>query len=189
MVILRSQNKITDFLWKRFVSVTACLIHNNYQSESMVGECCRHLPYIEQAANHIQGRWWTWWKDLLKWLKIITSSRRTPASTRNRTNAGLRLGHVTDAGPISPALAQCLVFAGMALSQMVTHSGGGHQQRRDINHVLVQCWPIVSDAGPILNQQKGNVTCLLGVLLAPIAVLQYARWGVTNLIVCIHIYA
>ena len=39
---------------KRFVSVTACLIHNNYQSESMVGECCRHLPYIEPTAKFTQ---------------------------------------------------------------------------------------------------------------------------------------
>ena len=45
---------------KRFVSVTACLIHNNYESESMVGECCQHLPFIEPTeiyANPIQGRW------------------------------------------------------------------------------------------------------------------------------------
>ena len=41
-------------------------------------------------------------------------------------------------------------------------SGKGHQQRRDIDHVLVQCWPIVSDAGPPLEQHKSNVTCLLG---------------------------
>ena len=39
---------------KRFVSATACLIHNNYQSESMVGECCRHLPYIEPATKFAQ---------------------------------------------------------------------------------------------------------------------------------------
>ena len=48
------------------------------------------------------------------------------------------------------------------LSQAVTHSGEGPQQRRDIEHVLVKCWPIVSDAGPTLKQHKGNVTCLLG---------------------------
>ena len=55
---------------------------------------------------------------------------------------------------ISPALFQCLVFAGTALSQAVTHS-----QRRDIEHVLVQCRPIVSNAAT-LKQHKGNVTCL-----------------------------
>ena len=63
---------------------------------------------------------------------------------------------------ISPALVQCLVFAGKALSQAVTHSGEGPQQRRDIDHVLVQCWPIVSDAGPTLKRPKGNGTCMLG---------------------------
>ena len=63
---------------------------------------------------------------------------------------------------ISRALVQCLVFAGTALSQAVTHSGEGPQQRRDIDHVLVQCQPIVSDAGPALKQHKGNVKCLLG---------------------------
>ena len=40
--------------------------------------------------------------------------------------------------------------------------GEGPQQRRDIEYVLVQCWPIVSNAGPTLKQHKGNVTCLLG---------------------------
>ena len=30
-----------------------------------------------------------------------------------------------------------------------------------LTHVLVQCWPIVSDAAT-LKQHKGNVTCLLG---------------------------
>ena len=83
---------------KSFVPVTACLIHNNYQSKSMVGECCRHLPYIEPAAkftaNPIQG---LWWKDLLKWLKIIMSSRRTTASTRHCW---------ADVGPASQTLGQ-----------------------------------------------------------------------------------
>ena len=31
-----------------------------------------------------------------------------------------------------------------------------------IAHVLVQCRPIVCDAGPTLNQHMGNVPCLLG---------------------------
>ena len=38
------------------------------------------------------------------------------------------------------------------------------QQTRDTAHVLVQCWPIVCDAGPTLNQHLGNVPCLLGIL-------------------------
>ena len=42
------------------------------------------------------------------------------------------------------------------------NSGESPQQIRDIKHVLVQCWPIISDAGPTLKQHKGNVTCLLG---------------------------
>ena len=62
---------------------------------------------------------------------------------------------------ISPALVQCLVFAGTALSQAVTHLALP-PAKRDIVHVLVQCWPNVSDAGPLLKQHKGNVTCLLG---------------------------
>ena len=67
------------------------------------------------------------------------------------------------------------------LSQAVTHSGEGPQQRRDIEHVLVKYWPIVNDAGPTLKQHKSNVTCLLGggegggVLMAPIAVLLYSQ--------------
>ena len=39
----------------------------------------------------------------------------------------------------------------MALSQAVTYSG---QQRRDIEHVLVQRWPNI--------ETTQNVTCLLG---------------------------
>ena len=173
---------------KRFVFVTACLIQTNYQSESMVGKCCRDLTYIEPAAkfttNPVQGRWW---KDLLKWVKIITSSRRNPSKheTLNQCWA--------DVGPalqtlvnISPAFVQCLMFAGTALSQAVTHSGEGPQQIRDIDHVLVQCRPIVSDAGSTLKQHKSNVTYLLEGAMAPIAVLLYSWWGVTDLIVCIH---
>ena len=45
-----------------------------------------------------------------------------------------------------------------ALSQAVTHSGEGPQKRWDIDHVLVQCWLIVSDAGPAFEQDKGNVS-------------------------------
>ena len=63
---------------KRFVSVTACLIHNNYQSES-------------HPRSLVKG--------FVK-IKIITSSRRTPASPR-------------------PNVA---VFAGTALSQAVTQA-------------------------------------------------------------------
>ena len=58
----------------------------------------------------------------------------------------------------SPALVQCIVFAGQ---RCFKRSLKGPQQRRDIDHVLVQCCPIVSDAGPTLKQLKGNVTCLL----------------------------
>ena len=107
-------------------------------------------------ANPIKGRWW---KDLLKWLKIITSSR-TPASTRYWTKAGLMLGQQCRRwASISPALSR---VCRDGLAQAVTHSGEGLQQRRDIEHVLVKCWPIVNDAGPTLKQHKGNVTCLLG---------------------------
>ena len=87
---------------------------------------------------------------------------------------------------ISPAFVQCLMFAGTALSQAVTHPGEGPQQIRDIDHVLVQCRPIVSDAGSTLKQHKSNVTYLLEDAMAPIAVLLYSWWGVTDLIVCIH---
>ena len=36
------------------------------------------------------------------------------------------------------------------------------QQTRDIVPLLVQCWSTVYDAGPTLNQQLDNVSCLLG---------------------------
>ena len=110
---------------KRFVSVTACLIHNNYQSESMVGECCQHLPFIELTAKFTQ----------------------TPSKV-----VGERIYKMTENNYVIKD----------GLSQAVTHSGEGPQQRRDIEHVLVKNWPIVNDAGPTLKQHKGNVTCLLG---------------------------
>ena len=33
---------------------------------------------------------------------------------------------------------------------------------RDIDPMLIQCWPIVYDAGPALSQHCVNVSCLLG---------------------------
>ena len=36
------------------------------------------------------------------------------------------------------------------------------QQTRGVDHVLVQCWFIVCDAGPTLNQHMVNSPCLLG---------------------------
>ena len=36
------------------------------------------------------------------------------------------------------------------------------QHTQDIDHVLVQCWPNVFDAGPTLNEHMDNVPCLLG---------------------------
>ena len=62
--------------------------------------------------------------------------------------------------------------------------GEGPQQRREIEHVLIQCWPIVSDAGPTLKQHKGNVTCLLG---GCSWCQSQCYYGVTDLIVCIHL--
>ena len=38
------------------------------------------------------------------------------------------------------------------------------QQTRDIVPMLVQCWSTVYDAGPTLNQQWNNVSCLLGLM-------------------------
>ena len=37
------------------------------------------------------------------------------------------------------------------------------QQTRDIEPMLVQCWPALYDVGPTLNQHLFNVSCLLGV--------------------------
>ena len=73
----------------------------------------------------------------------------------------------------------------------VTHSGEGPQQRRDIGHVLVKCWPIVNDAGPTLKQHKSNVTRLLGggggAHGANRSVTIQPDEGVTDLFVCIHL--
>ena len=61
---------------------------------------------------------------------------------------------------ISPALAQCLVFAETGLSQVVTHSGEATSK----DGILTMCWFNVGplSAGPTLNQHKVNVKCLLG---------------------------
>ena len=150
---------------KRFVSVTAWLIHNNYQSESMVGECCRHLPYIEPAAkftpNPIQGRWWTLGFVKMTENNYVIKEDPSKHETFNQCWA--------DIGSASQTLGQQQPSIG--LMSRVCRDGfvsSGHsfregpQQRRDIKYVLVQCWPIVSNAGPTLKQHKGNVTCLLG---------------------------
>ena len=39
-----------------------------------------------------------------------------------------------------------------------------NQQARDVETMLVECWPIVCDAGPSLNQHCFNASCLLGTL-------------------------
>ena len=41
------------------------------------------------------------------------------------------------------------------------------QQTRDIVPMLVQCWFTVYDAGPTLNRQWDNVSCLLGLMNLP----------------------
>ena len=65
---------------------------------------------------------------------------------------------------IIPALSQCFIVAGTCLSllYMIVRAP---QQTRDIVPMLVQCWFTVYDAGPTLNQQRDNVSCLLGDLI------------------------
>ena len=70
---------------------------------------------------------------------------------------------------------------------VVSSDHTGPQQRRDIDHVLVQCWPIVSNAGPTLKQHKGNVTCLLvRAHGANRSVNIQLDEGVTDLYMCVH---
>ena len=38
----------------------------------------------------------------------------------------------------------------------------GSQQARDVDPMLVQCWPTVCNAGPASNQHWFNASCLLG---------------------------
>ena len=53
--------------------------------------------------------------------------------------------------------------------KMSVSTGDVNQQTQDVDLMMVQCWPTVCDAGPALNHQQVNVTCLLryfaGVLL------------------------
>ena len=103
-----------------------------------------------------------------------------------------------DVGPAAQTLGQHQPSIGSmsrvcrdCLSQAVTHSGEGPQQRRDIEHVLGKCWPIGNDAGPTLKQHKGNITCLLGggggAHGANRSVTIQPDEEVTDLIVCIHL--
>ena len=86
-----------------------------------------------------------------------------------------------DIGPAAQALGQHQPSIG-SMSRVcrdgLYQAGEGPQQRRDIEQLLVECWPIVNDAVPTLKQHKGNVTCLRGgggVLMVPIAVLLYSQ--------------
>ena len=55
------------------------------------------------------------------------------------------------------------------------------QQTRDIEPLLVHCWASVVNGGPTLNQQWPNVSCLLGGLLAFLAILTA---GVDEVLFC-----
>ena len=52
---------------------------------------------------------------------------------------------------------------------------GPAQQTRDIAPLLVQCWSIVYDAGPTLNRQWVNVSCVQ-------ALIPYLRKGSGNVV-------
>ena len=54
------------------------------------------------------------------------------------------------------------------------------QQTRDIEPLLVQCWPAVYDVGPTLNQQRFNVACLLGDMLPECELNLPACWRLAN---------
>ena len=54
------------------------------------------------------------------------------------------------------------------------------QQTRGIDHVFVQFWPIVCDAGPTLNQHMVNFPCLLGYLTQ---FLKYDHFAASDVIV------
>ena len=95
---------------------------------------------------------------------------------------------VADAGPTT---AQQFFNVSSSRDGVVSscHSfGGGPPAKTGHEHVLVQCWPSVSDAAT-LKQHEGNVTCLLGGAHGAnrSVTIQLVWWGVTDLIVCIHL--
>ena len=68
-------------------------------------------------------------------------------------------------GDIGPALKHYLTTYSCMLELVYAaqvRGGGLVQQTRYIEPLLVQCWSTVYDAGPTLNQQWLNVSCLLG---------------------------
>ena len=90
-----------------------------------------------------------------------------------------------DVGPAAQTLGQHQPSIGSmsrvcrdGLSQAVTLSGEGPQLRRDIEHVLVKCWPSVVDIETTQGQCHVFSGGGGGVLMAPIAVLLYSqmRW-------------
>ena len=181
------------FMWdrrnERFVPLTACLIHNNYQLSQWWANVANICPLLSQRQNLRKPHQ----RSLVKGFIKITENNYV---IKDPSKHEILNQCWADVGPAAQTLGQhqpsivCVCRDG--LSQAVTHSGEGLQQRRDIEHVLVKCWPIVNDAGLTLKQHKGNVTCLLGgggVLMAPIAVLLYSLMRGWPTSLCVYTYA
>ena len=123
---------------KRFVSVTACLIHNNYQSESMVGECCQHLPLLSQRQNLCKPH-------PRSFVEVFIKMTGNNYVIKDTSKHEILNQCWADVGPAAQTLGQHQPSIGSmsrvcrdGFSQAVTHSGEGPQLRRDIEHVLAQ---------------------------------------------------
>ena len=167
---------------KRFVSVTAWLIHNNYQSANG-GQNLRQTPSKVVGERICQNDW-----------KKLRHQGGPQQAWDTEPMLCWCCASVADVGSTAAQHwfnVSCLQGR-LCLKRLLIRSlirGRAPSKDGTLSIVLVQCWPIVSDAGPTLKQHKGNVTCLLGGAHGAnrSVTIHWARWGVTDLIVCIHL--
>ena len=63
---------------------------------------------------------------------------------------------------IKPTSVQRLVFAGFELMSYMVSAAHLSSQTRDVEPMLVWCWPIIVDAGPTSTQHWLDASCLMG---------------------------
>ena len=112
---------------------------------------------------HTQTNLWKCWPIIYDTVPSLTQHMATTENRAiHRKKHTLLYQCCFIVGPLSTMLAQH--YKGMAY--IWARDPTAAQQKGDVNPMLVQCWPIVCDAGPALYRHWVNVSCLLGVIRA-----------------------
>ena len=179
-------------LAQRWVNVNAPHRNSDYYNDSVISRVfldlhfCRHVhPVVVQSClrrlnNDCETEDRTYWMRTIarsflalyrSWI-FMRGINLSPPLDRS-----VRYGYCWQFDGRSAGVLEnrwlCPLSVNMAWKPRCTLSGAVRppvslQQTRDIEPLLVQCWASVYDAGPTLNQQWLNVSCLLrGLLLYP----------------------